>query len=191
MRHIEGVEIRALCDLLPERALAANKRLEGTIHNPTLYSGDKDAWMKLCEQDDLDLVIITTPYYMHANMAVYAMEQGKHAASEVPAAATIEECWKLVETAERTRKHCMMLENYAYGFFQVLTLNMARQGFFGEIVHGELRLQYQQNGKQLLENYLLGYVVVEAIRVKKRQYLSNSWLGVGMPDHEHQPRRPV
>ena len=137
MRHIEGVEIRALCDLRPERVKAANKRLEGTIHKPTLYSGNKDEWMKLCEQEDLDLVIVTTPYYMHANMAVYAMEHGKHVASEVPAAATIEECWKLVETAERTRKHCMMLENYAYNFFQMLTLNMARRGFFGDVVHGD------------------------------------------------------
>jgi hypothetical protein len=74
---------------------------------------------------------------MHADMAAYAMEHGKHVASEVPAAATIEECWKLVETAERTRKHCMMLENYAYNFFQMLTLNMARRGFFGDVVHGD------------------------------------------------------
>ena len=137
MRMIDGVEIRALCDVLPERTAAAKKRLDGSIHNPTLYSGDQDAWMKLCEQEDIDLVMITTPYYMHAGMAVYAMEHGKHVASEVPAAATLEECWNLVETAERTRKHCMMLENYAYGFFQLLTLNMARKGFFGEIVHGE------------------------------------------------------
>ena len=126
-----------MCDLRPERTLAANKRLKGTIHRPTLYSHDKGAWMKLCEQDDIDLVIVTTPYYMHADMAVYAMEHGKHVASEVPAAASIEECWRLVETAEQTRRHCMMLENYAYGFFQVLTLNMARRGFFGEIVHGD------------------------------------------------------
>jgi hypothetical protein len=137
MRRIEGVEIRGLCDLRPSRVRAANKRLEGTIHRPTLYSGNADEWMKLCEQEDIDLVIVTTPYYMHANMAVYAMDHGKHAASEVPAAATLEECWKLVETAERTRKHCMMLENYAYGFFQLLTLNMARRGFFGEVVHGD------------------------------------------------------
>ncbi|MCE5310568.1 MAG: Gfo/Idh/MocA family oxidoreductase [Acidobacteriales bacterium] len=137
MRYVEGVEFRALCDVRPERVAAARKRLDGTNHNPTLYSGNKDEWMKLCEQDDVDLVIIATPYYMHAGMAVYAMEHGKHAASEVPVAATLEECWKVVETAERTRKHCMMLENYAYGFFQVLTLNMARQGFFGDIVHGE------------------------------------------------------
>ena len=65
------------------------------------------------------------------------MECDKHAASEVPIASTIDDCWKLVDTAERTRRHCMMLENYAYGPFQVLTLNMARQGYFGEIVHGE------------------------------------------------------
>jgi hypothetical protein len=137
MSCIEGVEIRALCDLRPQRVRAAQRLLKGSSHRPTLYSGDPDQWMKLCERDDLDLVIVTTPYYMHAPMAVYAMEHGKHVASEVPAAATIEQCWKLVETAERTRKHCMMLENYAYNFFQLLTLNMARQGFFGQIVHGD------------------------------------------------------
>lgn len=152
MRMIEGVEIGALCDLLPERAVAAKKRLDGSIHNPTLYSGGKEEWMKLCEQEDIDLVMITTPYYMHANMAVYAMEHGKHVASEVPAAATMEECWKLVETAEHTRKHCMMLENYAYGFFQVLTLNMARKGFFGEIVHGECAYNTSKMGNNFSKN---------------------------------------
>ena len=70
-------------------------------------------------------------------MAVYAMNQGKHVCVEVPAAKTIEECWELVETSERTRKHCMMMENSCYGFFQLLMLNMARQGFFGEIIHAE------------------------------------------------------
>jgi predicted dehydrogenase len=70
-------------------------------------------------------------------MAVYAMQNGKHAASEVPAAKTIDECWQLVETSEKTRKHCMMLENTCYDFFELLTLNMARQGLFGEIVHTE------------------------------------------------------
>jgi len=137
MSILEGVEIKALCDLMPEKAAAAKKKLEGTGHNPELYSGSREAWKKLCDRDDLDLVIITTPWYMHAEMAVYAMEHGKHVASEVPAAGTIEECWRLVETAERTRKHLMMMENYAYMEFQLLTLNMARQGFFGEVVHGD------------------------------------------------------
>src|ERR1017187_3325242 len=83
VRHIEGVEIRALCDVLPERTAAAKKRLDGTIHRPTLYAGSNEEWMKVCEAEDVDLVILTTPYYMHANMAVYAMEHGKHVASEV------------------------------------------------------------------------------------------------------------
>src|SRR3546814_15224425 len=70
-------------------------------------------------------------------MAVYAMEIDKHAVSEVPIAPTLEDCWQLVETSEKTRKHCMMLENCCYDFFELLTLNMARQGYFGEIIHGE------------------------------------------------------
>ena len=92
---------------------------------------------KVCEREDIDLIYITTPWNLHAHMAVYAMEHGKHAVVEVPAAITIEECWQLVETSENTRKHCMMLENCCYDFFELLTLNMARQGFFGEIVHCE------------------------------------------------------
>lgn len=137
MSHIDNVEIRALCDLIPDKLNAAIKLLAGTKHNPVLYTGNDEEWKKLCERDDIDLVIVTTPWYMHAAIAVYAMNHGKHVATEVTSAATIEECWQLVETAERTKQHCMMLENYAYGSFQLLTLNMARQGFFGEIVHGD------------------------------------------------------
>jgi len=137
MSILEGVEIKALCDLLPEKAEAAKKKLEGTGHNPDLYAGDRNEWKKLCEREDIDLVIVTTPWYLHAEMGIYAMEHGKHVASEVPAAGTIQECWNLVETAERTRKHFMMMENYSYMEFQLLTLNMARQGFFGEVVHGD------------------------------------------------------
>ena len=70
-------------------------------------------------------------------MALYAMEQGKHVCIEVPAAKTIEECWQLVETSESTRQHCIILENCCYDFFELLTLNMIRQGMFCEIVHGE------------------------------------------------------
>ncbi len=137
MSRIDGVEIKALCDLRPEKAESAKKLLENTDNNPELYSGGEDEWKKLCQRKDIDLLIITTPWYMHANMAIYAMEQGKHVASEVPAAGTVEEAWKLVETAERTRKHCMMLENYSYMPFQLVMLNMAKKGFFGEIVHAD------------------------------------------------------
>jgi len=137
MALLEGVEITALCDIVPANTEKVRKRLEFTGFNPALYSGEADAWKKLCDRPDIDLVYICTPWNLHAPMAVYAMEHGKHVAIEVPAANTLEECWQLVETSEKTRKHCMMMENCCYDFFELLTLNMARQGFFGEIVHGE------------------------------------------------------
>ncbi|HLN55018.1 MAG TPA: Gfo/Idh/MocA family oxidoreductase [Bacteroidales bacterium] len=137
MSLLEGVEIKGLCDLLPEEVEKVRKRIEFTGFKPVLYSGNPDAWKKLCENPDIDMVYICTPWNMHTPMAVYAMEHGKHVAIEVPAAETIEECWQLVETSEKTKKHCMMVENCCYDFFELLTLNMARQGLFGEIVHGE------------------------------------------------------
>ncbi len=137
MSLLEGVEIKGLCDLLPEEVEKVRKQIEFTGFKPELYSGDVNAWKKMCENPDIDLIYICTPWNLHTPMAVYAMEHGKHVAIEVPAADTLEECWQLVETSEKTRKHCMMVENCCYDFFELLTLNMARQGFFGEIVHGE------------------------------------------------------
>ncbi|MGC1240705.1 MAG: Gfo/Idh/MocA family oxidoreductase [Chryseosolibacter sp.] len=137
MSKIDGVEIKALCDIRPERAEKAKKSLESTKHRPELYTAGENDWKKMCERTDLDLIYITTPWSLHAPMAVYAMEHGKHAVSEVPAAVTVDECWQLVETSERTKKHCMILENCCYDFFELMTLNMARQGFFGEILHAE------------------------------------------------------
>lgn len=135
--YIDNVEIKALCDIRTERTDLAKKKLQGTSHTPQVYAGKADDWKKLCERPDLDLIYICTPWDLHAPMALYAMEQGKHVAVEIPAATTVDDCWKLVETSERTRKHCMMLENCCYDFFELLTLNMARQGFFGEVVHVE------------------------------------------------------
>lgn len=137
MSHIQGVEIKALCDIRPERVEKIKETLEGTDHRPDIYTGSTFAWKQVCERDDIDLIYICTPWDWHVPMAVYAMENDKHAVSEVPIATTLEECWQLVETSERTRKHCMMLENCCYDFFELMTLNMARQGYFGEIIHGE------------------------------------------------------
>lgn len=138
LAKIEGVDIKALCDKLPDRVDKAQKILEKNgLPAATSYTGSTEAWKDLCQSNEIDLVYITTPWNLHAAMAIYAMENGKHAASEVPACTTLEEAWQLVETSEKTRKHCMMLENCCYDFFELLTLNMARQGFFGEILHVE------------------------------------------------------
>jgi len=153
MSYIEGVEIKGLCDLRTDKAEKALKILEGTDHKPDIYGGKAYAWKALCDRDDIDLIYITTPWEWHTPMAVYAMEAGKHVAVEVPAAKTLDECWQLVETSERTKKHCMMLQNCCYDFFELLTLNMARQGFFGDIVHAEgayihnlIDLNFDKNG---------------------------------------------
>jgi len=137
MTRIEGVEIMALCDLRPEKANAAKKMLEGTPHNPEVYSSGVEDWKKLCERPDIDVIYIATPWSLHTPIAVYAMNNGKHAFTEVPAAKTLDECWQLVETSERTRKYCMILENCCYDFFELMTLNLARQGMLGDIIHGE------------------------------------------------------
>lgn len=137
MSQIEGVVIKGICDLRPKEVEKVSKMLENTSHNPKTYSGSEDSWKDMVDREDLDLIYIATPWELHTPMAVYAMKAGKHAAVEVPAAKTIDECWELVETSESTKKHCMMLENCCYDFFELLTLNMARQGYFGEIIHGE------------------------------------------------------
>lgn len=135
--HIDGVEITALCDLYPEKVEGVQNMLERNGFPVAAgYSGE-DGWKELCDRDDIDLVYLATPWQVHVEMAVYAMEHGKHVAIEVPAATDVEGCWQLVNTAERTRKHCMMLENCVYDFFELTTLNMAQQGLFGEIIHTE------------------------------------------------------
>jgi len=137
MLKIKEAQVVAICDIRPEKISAAQASAEKMGQQPATYSGGEHEWKKLCEREDLDLIFICTPWAMHTPMAVYAMEQGKHVCVEVPASVTVEESWQLVETSERARKYCMMLENVCYGFFELLTLNMARQGLFGDIIHGE------------------------------------------------------
>ena len=106
--------------------------------NPTAYlSTQPTAWKELCQQDDIDLVIIATQWEEHVPMAVYAMQRGKHVALEVPAAMTIEECWRLVDTAEETQRNCIMLENVCYGGEELWLLNMMEKGIFGTLTYAE------------------------------------------------------
>lgn len=136
--HIPGVEIKALCDLHEDRVEKSQERLEKAgFPRATSYSGSEYAWKEMCEREDIDLIYICTDWKRHAEMILYALNNNKHVACEVPAAMTMEEIWDIINTAERTRKHCMMLENCVYDFFELTTLNMAQQGVFGEILHVE------------------------------------------------------
>ena len=168
---IEGVEIKALCDLRPERTALAKKLVEASGHKPVLYDGSTDIWKKLCERADLDLIYILTPWSLHTPIAVFSMNHGKHVCVEVPAAKTLEECWQLVETSERTRRHCMMVENCCYDFSELLTLNMAQHGFFGELVHCEGG--YLHNLQELMfskDHFYQMWELVEAYQRKGNLY---------------------
>jgi len=145
--EIPGVEIVAICDLYKNRVerqisyLVGKKKAKPRgywVYESAKESGKDEtaAYRELC-QSDLDLVYICTPWAVHTPAALCAMENGKHAAIEVPSAMNLEECWALVETAERTGRHCMQLENCCYGEIEMLTLNLVRQGKLGELVHAE------------------------------------------------------
>lgn len=138
MTYIDGVTVVALCDLAANRVEKVQLEILEAKGLPraAAYSGE-NGWKELCERDDIDLVYICTNWQTHVPMAVYAMQHGKHVAVEVPAATSLEECWQLVNVAEQTQRHCIMLENCCYDFFEMTALNMAQQGLFGEVIHGE------------------------------------------------------
>ena len=134
---LEGIQITAFSDLEQSNIDKAQAILQSNNLPLAQTFCSSSGWKHLCEHPDINLVIICTDWLTHTPIAVYAMEQHKHVAIEVPAAVTVEQCWQLVETAEKTRMHCTMLENCCYDPFALATLNMAKKGLFGEISHVE------------------------------------------------------
>ncbi|MCC7043189.1 MAG: Gfo/Idh/MocA family oxidoreductase [Acidobacteria bacterium] len=150
---IEGVDIVALCDLVPAKVEKVQAMVEKAgAPRPAGYSGNPDAWRRLCDSD-LDLVFIATPWDMHAPMAIEAMKKGKHAAVEVPMAVTLDECWQMVETAEQTKRHCVMMENCCYDRVEMMILNMVRQQVFGELLHAECGYLHDLRALKLSPTY--------------------------------------
>jgi hypothetical protein len=139
LASIEGVEIKALCDVVPERVNSTSNLLNQEFpgHDPTGYYENHVSWKQVCERRDIDLIYVATPWKLHATIAVYAMEHDKHVYTELPVGNSIEECWKVVTTSEKTRKHCYMGCGSCHDGMAAVILNMARQGYFGDIIHGE------------------------------------------------------
>lgn len=133
----DGVAVNAVYDTRPAHADRAARRVaDAGQPSPTTYSAPDDV-QRLCGRSDLDAVVIATPWERHTPLALAAMNAGLHAFIEVPAAVTLDECWALVDTAEATRRHCLMLENCCYGETELLVLHMARRGLLGELLHAE------------------------------------------------------
>lgn len=135
--HIPGVQIVALCDYEEARAEACQKYLKNAGLAPAaIYSG-ADGYKELCKRNDIDIVYVATDWDHHFPVAMCAMQNGKHTAIEVPSAMNLEQCWDLINESEKTRKHCMILENCCYDWFEMNTLNMAQHGVFGEVIRAQ------------------------------------------------------
>lgn len=135
--HIPGVEVVALCDYEPERAERCQQILRKAGLKPAdVYSGP-DGYKEVCARPDVDLVYVATDWDHHFPVAKTALESGKNTAIEVPSAMNLEQCWELINLSEKNRKHCMILENCCYDWFELRALNMAQQGVFGEVLRAQ------------------------------------------------------
>ncbi|MDH4063670.1 MAG: Gfo/Idh/MocA family oxidoreductase [Acidobacteriota bacterium] len=135
---IPGCRIDAVCDIRPERTGWATKAITAAGHPaPTAYTRGPRDFERLCETEDLDLVFTATPWEWHVPVMLAAMKNGKHAATEVPAAMTLDDCWALVESAETYRRHAVMMENCNYDRAEMMVFNIVHQGALGEVLHAE------------------------------------------------------
>jgi predicted dehydrogenase len=164
--RLDRVAVKAICDVVPERVEKAQALVvaAGQPRPEGFARGERD-FQRLCGREDLDLVFISTPWEWHTPMCVEAMRNGKHAAVEVPAATTLEECWQLVETAEKTGRQCVQMENCNYDRVELMTLHMVRKGFLGELVHAECGYLHElRESKLRLRDGKRGWRVEHTIR---------------------------
>jgi hypothetical protein len=152
--HRPDVEVVAICDI-QQRMIDMSKELIAKSGKamPQIFFDGPHGYKKLLERKDIDAVIIATPWEWHTVMCLDAMNAKKYVGCEVITGMTIEECWELVHTSERTGMPLMMLENVCYRRDVMAVLNMVRQNVFGEIVHlqggyqHDLRAVKFNNGK--------------------------------------------
>ncbi len=135
---IQGVELRAICDIVEWKVARAQDAVVAADQpRPAGYARGPRDFERMCAEQELDLVFTATPWEWHVPVMLAAMQHGKHAATEVPAAMTVDDCWQLVETAEKLQKHCVMMENCCYDRREMLALHLVRKGMLGELLHAE------------------------------------------------------
>ncbi|NJB86027.1 putative dehydrogenase [Lewinella marina] len=147
----DDVNVTAICDVDPARITIAQKAIADAGRPAVKVFGSSDYdYRNMLELQDLDAVVIATPWLWHTRMAVDSMKSGKFTGLEVSAANTLEECWDLVNTHEETGSHLMILENVNYRRDVLAVLNMVRQNVFGELLH--FRCGYQHDLRHVMFN---------------------------------------
>jgi len=135
---VDKVVVNAVCDVVSEKCTRAAQMIEKAGQKtPGIYANGEKDFERLVARDDLDFVYIATPWEWHVPQVLAALREGKHAGTEVPAAYTLEDCWKIVDASEAARRHCLIMENCCYDHSETTVLNMVRAGVFGDLVHGE------------------------------------------------------
>ena len=152
---IPGCVVAVLCDLRKEAVDANQKwlRENGGKTAKRTYQGTAECWKGACDDPDVDVVYVAVPAYLHARIEIYAMNAGKHVLVEVPAASKIDDCWNIVETSEKTRRHCMMLENCCYGEEELLAWNLCHAGVLGTLSHAEGAYIHNLTKRQLENSF--------------------------------------
>lgn len=162
--RMDAVDIVAICDLVPEHVARAQKLVtDAGRPKPAGYSRGAEDFKRMIDTERLDLVFTATPWEWHAPVLLYAMRAGKHAATEVPMGVTLDELWELVETAESTQRHCVMMENCCYDRVEMMILNMVRQGLFGELLHAECGYLHDLRELKLTDFYVNRWRVKHSI----------------------------
>lgn len=137
------VDVVAICDVDPKALALAQKMISNKGRNPAIEYGKGDHdFENLVKRDDIDGVIIATPWEWHVPMALASMKEGKYTGVEVSATVTLKESWDLVNMHEKTGAHCMILENVCYRRDVMAVLNMVRQGMFGTLSHVQCGYQH-------------------------------------------------
>ena len=137
---LDGTQVVALCDLFEDNVKREHNRLKkynSVSTDVKLYWGDENKWKVMLKEVKPNIVFICTNWKNHAPMVIQTMLDGAHAFCEVPLAISTQEMWDIVNTSEKTQKHCMMMENVNYGREELMYLNMCRQGVIGELLHAE------------------------------------------------------
>jgi predicted dehydrogenase len=145
------VEVVAICDV-QQRMIDLCLPMIGKSgkRKPQIILDGPQGYKKLLENKDIDAVIIATPWEWHTVMCLDAMNAKKQVGCEVITGMTVEECWQLVDTSEKTGMHLMMLENVCYRRDVMAVMNMVRQNIFGELIH--LQGGYQHDLREVKFN---------------------------------------
>lgn len=130
---LDEVVVTAVCDLYEDRALEAKKEVDEKYGVTTTFASTN--WRDLLDKNKIDAIVIASAWESHSDIAIGFMEAGIPVGLEVGGAYSIDQCWQLVRTQQRTNTKFMFLENCCYGRKEMLCMNMFDQGVLGDITY--------------------------------------------------------